>query len=85
MFKKFLSLTLVLTMVVSMFCGCNTTQNTQVAETKAETNSVATDGKMKVDKIVKNAKVYTSDKKNLHATSFAVKDGKFVLRCRRLN
>ena len=76
MFKKILSLTLVLTMVVSMFCGCSNTQNTKVAETKPET--VAANEKIKVDKIVKNAKVYTSDKKNLHATSFAVKDGKFV-------
>ena len=33
---------------------------------------------MKVDKIVKNAKVFTSDLKNLNATAFAVKDGKFV-------
>ena len=34
--------------------------------------------KINVDRIVKNAKVFTSDKNNLHATSFAVKDGKFV-------
>ena len=33
---------------------------------------------MKVDKIIKNAKVFTSDKKNLNASAFAVKDGKFV-------
>ena len=33
---------------------------------------------MKVDKIIKNAKVFTSDLKNLNATAFAVKDGKFV-------
>ena len=33
---------------------------------------------MKVDKIIKNAKVFTSDVKNLNATAFAVKDGKFV-------
>ena len=33
---------------------------------------------MKVDLIIKNAKVFTSDKKNLNATAFAVKDGKFI-------
>ena len=33
---------------------------------------------MKADKIVKNAKVFTSDKNKLNATAFAVKDGKFV-------
>lgn len=36
------------------------------------------DEKMKVDRIVKNAAVYTSDAENLRATAFAVKDGKFV-------
>ena len=33
---------------------------------------------MKADKIVKNAKVFTSDSKNPDATAFVVKDGKFV-------
>ena len=33
---------------------------------------------MKVDKIIKNAKVFTSDAKQLSASAFAVKDGKFV-------
>ena len=33
---------------------------------------------MKVDRIIKNAKVFTSDAKNLNAAAFAVKDGKFV-------
>ena len=33
---------------------------------------------MKVDQIVKNAKIFTSDENNLHATALAVKDGKFV-------
>ena len=33
---------------------------------------------MKVDKIVKNAKVFTSAAVNYHASAFAVKDGKFV-------
>lgn len=33
---------------------------------------------MKVDKIVKNARVFTSDSKNPDATAFAVKGGKFV-------
>lgn len=33
---------------------------------------------MKVDYIVKNASIYTSDKDNLRAEAFAVKDGKFV-------
>ena len=33
---------------------------------------------MKVDKIVKNAKIFTSNVKQLIATAFAVKDGKFV-------
>ena len=33
---------------------------------------------MKVDKIIKNARVFTSDVKNLNASAFAVKDGKFV-------
>ena len=34
--------------------------------------------KIKVDKIVKNAKVFTSAARDFHATAFAVKDGKFV-------
>ena len=33
---------------------------------------------MKADKIIKNAKIYTSDKDNPQATALAVKDGKFV-------
>ena len=33
---------------------------------------------MKVDKIIKNAKIFTSDKNNPMATSLVVKDGKFV-------
>ena len=33
---------------------------------------------MKVDKIIRNAKIFTSDKKNLLASALAVKDGKFV-------
>ena len=33
---------------------------------------------MKVHKIIKNAKVFTSDVKHLNASAFAVKDGKFV-------
>ena len=33
---------------------------------------------MKVDRIIKNAKVFTSDVKNLNATAFAVKGGKYV-------
>lgn len=33
---------------------------------------------MKVDQIIKNAKIFTSDKDNLHATALAVKDGRFV-------
>ena len=33
---------------------------------------------MRVDKIIKNAKVFTSDVKQLNASAFAVKDGKFV-------
>ena len=33
---------------------------------------------MKVDKIIKNAKVFTSAAVNYHASAFAVKDGKFV-------
>ena len=33
---------------------------------------------MKADKIIKNAKIFTADKKNPQATALAVKDGKFV-------
>lgn len=33
---------------------------------------------MKVDKIVRNAKVFTSAARDFHASAFAVKDGKFV-------
>ena len=33
---------------------------------------------MKADKIIKNAKIFTSDKNNLIATSLVVKDGKFA-------
>ena len=33
---------------------------------------------MKVDYIIKNAKIFTSDKSKLNATALAVKDGKFV-------
>ena len=34
--------------------------------------------KMKVDKIIKNAKIFTSDKDNILASALVVKDGKFV-------
>ena len=33
---------------------------------------------MKVDQIIKNAKIFTSEKDKLRATALAVKDGKFV-------
>ena len=33
---------------------------------------------MKVDKIIKNAKIFTADKTNPEATALAVKDGKFI-------
>ena len=33
---------------------------------------------MKVDKIIKNAKIFTSDKDNILASALVVKDGKFV-------
>ena len=33
---------------------------------------------MKVDKIIRNAKVFTSNREALEASCFAVKDGKFV-------
>ena len=33
---------------------------------------------MKADKIIKNAKIFTSDCKNPKATALVVKDGKFV-------
>ena len=33
---------------------------------------------MKADKIIKNAKIFTSDKDNLLADAMAVKDGQFV-------
>lgn len=33
---------------------------------------------MKSDKIIKNAKIFTSNKENLEATSLVVKDGKFI-------
>ena len=33
---------------------------------------------MKVDFIIQNAKIFTSDKVNMQATALAVKDGKFV-------
>ena len=33
---------------------------------------------MKVDKIIKNANIFTSAAVNFHASAFAVKDGKFV-------
>ena len=33
---------------------------------------------MKVDKIIKNAKIYTSNKESMSASSLVVKDGKFV-------
>ena len=33
---------------------------------------------MKVDQIIKNAKIFTSDKKNPQATALVVKDGKFI-------
>ena len=33
---------------------------------------------MKADQIIKNAKIFTADKDNLHATALVVKDGKFV-------
>ncbi len=33
---------------------------------------------MKADKIIKNAKIFTSDKDKPQASAFAVKDGRFV-------
>ncbi len=33
---------------------------------------------MKADKIIKNAKIFTSDSKRPLATALAVKDGKFI-------
>ena len=33
---------------------------------------------MKADKIIKNAKIFTSDQKNPQATALVVKDGKFA-------
>ncbi|MBR3246033.1 MAG: hypothetical protein IKF90_25535 [Parasporobacterium sp.] len=33
---------------------------------------------MKADQIIKNAKIFTSDKDNLQASALVVKDGKFV-------
>ena len=33
---------------------------------------------MKADILIKNAKIFTSDKKHPQATALAVKDGKFV-------
>ena len=33
---------------------------------------------MKADRIIKNAKIFTSDKENLIASVLAVKDGKFI-------
>ena len=33
---------------------------------------------MKADRIIKNAKIFTSDKDNPQATALVVKDGKFV-------
>ena len=33
---------------------------------------------MKADKIIKNAKIFTSDQNNPKATALAVKDGKFI-------
>ena len=33
---------------------------------------------MKADKIIKNAKIYSSDRDNPQATALVVKDGKFV-------
>ena len=33
---------------------------------------------MKADHIIKNAKIFTSDKKTPQATALVVKDGKFV-------
>ena len=33
---------------------------------------------MKVDKIIKNAKIFTSDKDHILASALVVKDGKFV-------
>ena len=33
---------------------------------------------MKADQIIKNAKIFTSDKNNPMATALVVKDGKFV-------
>ena len=33
---------------------------------------------MKADQIIKNVKIFTSNKDNLHASALVVKDGKFV-------
>lgn len=33
---------------------------------------------IKVNRIIKNAKIFTSDKDKLNATTLSIKDGKFV-------
>lgn len=62
--KKVVSMILVLLIIMAtgMFGGCSNTQNNE---------------KMKADKILKNAKIYTSDSDNPQATALVIKDGKF--------
>ena len=63
---------------VSAQAAQNEKTSNEEAVTQAVQDEDTTVEKIKVDKIVKNAKVYTSDMDNLNATAFAVKDGKFV-------
>ena len=41
-------------------------------------DAIGKENNMKADKIIKNAKIFTSDKDNQQATALAVKDGKFI-------
>ena len=61
--KKIITILLSVLLIAGLFTGCD---GNAVGEL------------LNGDKIVKNAKVYTSDKNNPSATTFVVKDGKFV-------
>ena len=70
MFKKVLSLSIAITMVASMFCGCNVTQSAETQQNVVENNDEYAD-------IVVYGTVYTAED-NDTVEAFAVKDDKFI-------
>lgn len=75
MFKKILSLTIALTMLVSMFCGCSTIENTKM--THNEIKSGVTESNNDYADTVVYGTIWTAED-NDTVEAFAVKGDKFI-------